>query len=70
MKLNSERIDQAFGLLALHFDQADAPKTRLVICGGASLIAAKVVFRTTKDVDIVAFRTEAGALVAPVPLPD
>jgi len=70
MKLNVTRIDQALTLLATNLDLASTPKISLVVCVGASLIASRVVSRTTKDVDIVAFRDEAGQLTAPVPLPD
>lgn len=70
MKLNADRIDRALTLLATNLDLASTPKVCLVVCGGASLIAHRVVSRTTKDVDIVAFRDETGQLTAPVPLPD
>lgn len=70
MKLNAILLEQALGMLSSHLDLARTPTVRLVICGGASLIAAGIVSRTTKDVDIVALRTADGTLVAPVPLPD
>jgi hypothetical protein len=58
MRFNATRLDDAFGLLAKHLELAKAPQISVVVCGGASLIATKVVARTTKDVDIVAFRSE------------
>ncbi|HVM50886.1 MAG TPA: hypothetical protein VMU04_22855 [Candidatus Acidoferrum sp.] len=70
MKFNAVRVEQALGMLSNHLDLAGTPTVRLVICGGASLIAAGIVSRTTKDVDIVALRTADGTLVAPVPLPE
>jgi hypothetical protein len=70
MKPNSTRLDQALTMLAGNMDLADSPIIQLVVCGGASLIATKVVARTTKDVDIVAFRSVNGELIAPVPLPE
>lgn len=70
MKLNVESLEQALKLLATNLEIANAPKACLVVCGGASLIATHVVTRSTKDVDIVAFRDEAGHLVEPVPLQD
>ena len=70
MKLNAANLEDAFTLLANHLERNNAPKTALVICGGASLLAAKVVTRATKDVDIVAFRSESGQILAPVPMPD
>jgi hypothetical protein len=70
MKLNAARLEQALGLLAGTLGLASTPEIRLVVCGGASLIATEIVSRTTKDVDIVAFRAMDGTLVAPVPLPE
>lgn len=57
-------------MLAGNMDLANTPEIHLVICGGASLIATKIISRTTKDIDIVAFRTMDGTLIAPVPLPE
>jgi hypothetical protein len=56
-------------MLAGHLKLANTPEIRLVVCGGAALLATKVVSRTTKDVDIVALRSVDGTLAAPVPLP-
>jgi hypothetical protein len=70
MKLNATLLQQALELLAGNMDLANTPEIRPVVCGGASLIATEVVSRTTKDVDVVAFRGADGTLVAPVPLPD
>jgi hypothetical protein len=70
MKLNATLLQQALELLAGNMDLANTPEIRLVVCGGASLIATEVVSRTTKDVDVVAFRGADGTLVAPVPLSD
>lgn len=69
MKLNATRIEQALSLLAARLELSDAPAVRLVVCGGASLIATGVVSRVTKDVDVVALRTAEAELVAPVPMP-
>ena len=57
-------------MLASQMDLANTPLVRLVVCGGASLIATKVISRSTKDVDIVALRSMDGSLIAPVPLPE
>ena len=70
MKLNASRLEQALGMLASQMDLANTPPVRLVVCGGASLIATKVISRSTKDVDIVALRSMDGILIAPVPLPE
>jgi len=69
MKLNATRLEQALGLLSGHLDLASTPEVRLVVCGGAALIATGIVSRTTKDMDIVALRMADGNLAAPVPLP-
>jgi hypothetical protein len=42
---------------------------RVVICGGAALIATGLRSRTTHDADVVALVNPAGELVSPVPLP-
>ena len=69
MKLNANRIEQALRILAGQLALSDSPAVRLVVCGGASLIATGVVSRVTKDVDVVALLSGEGALVAPVPMP-
>ena len=56
MKLSATTLEQALRMLGGNLDFANTPEICLVVCGGASLIAAKVVTRTTKDVDIIAFR--------------
>lgn len=45
-----------------------SPPYRLVICGGSALIAARLVQRATKDVDILALRDDNGNLIEPAPL--
>jgi hypothetical protein len=50
MKLNATRLEQALKMLAGNLDLANTPGIRLVVCGGASLIATGIVARTTKDV--------------------
>jgi hypothetical protein len=70
MKLNTATLEQALEMLGGNMDLANTPGIGLVVCGGASLIATKVLSRATKDVDIVAFRTREGTLIAPVPLPE
>src|SRR4051812_27912556 len=42
---------------------------RLVICGGAALVATGLRSRTTHDADVVALINAAGELVSPEPLP-
>ncbi len=52
--LNNQGIDQALRLLDGRLVQAGAPPVNLVVCGGAALIMAGLLSRTTRDVDIVA----------------
>lgn len=70
MKLNATRIEQALRLVAGQMELASSPAARLVVCGGASLIATGVLSRVTKDVDVVALRSGSGELMAPVPMPE
>jgi hypothetical protein len=70
MKLNATRIEQALRLVAGQMELASSPAARLVVCGGASLIATGVLSRVTKDVDVVALRSGSGELLAPVPMPE
>lgn len=39
-------------MLAGNLDLAQTPEIRLVVCGGASLIATHIVSRATKETDI------------------
>ncbi len=63
-------LNEAFKLLNERLDLNDAPRFNLVICGGTSLIATRLVERTTKDVDVVALIDEHGVLVDPEPMPE
>jgi hypothetical protein len=63
-------LETAFQLLNGRLTLNDAPPARLVICGGAALIATGLLSRTTRDVDIVALIDSSGRLAEPAPLPD
>lgn len=62
-------FDAAFKLLDFELTRAGAPAYKLVICGGSALIAAHLVTRTTKDVDILALCDDNLNLIDPEPLP-
>lgn len=69
-QLNAQGLDEVFRLLDGRLTRAGAPPVHLVVCGGAALIAAGLLSRTTRDVDVVALLDERQCLIAPVPLPD
>jgi len=69
-QLNPKTIDLALGQLGEHLAHAGPHRYELVICGGAALISCALVQRlTTRDVDIVALKSNAG-LISPDPLPE
>ncbi len=69
MEINNESLEKALKLLALRLQQNNAPSYNLIVCGGSALIAANLISRATKDVDIVALGDEAMNLIDPEPLP-
>jgi hypothetical protein len=68
-KVFLESSDEALRLLNGRLALAGAPHFNLVVCGGTALIAANLISRTTKDIDIVALMDDDGALLDPDPLP-
>ena len=64
-----ENFDQALQLLNGRLSLAGAPRFNLVVCGGTALLAAGLVLRTTRDVDVVALMDDQGVLLDPAPLP-
>jgi hypothetical protein len=70
VQLTSRQIESALGLLGERLALAHAGPYRLVVCGGAALIACSLTSRqTTKDVDVVALIDGEGRIVSPDPLP-
>lgn len=67
---NDTKLDEVLGLLEGRLRRNGAKPVRLVICGGAALIATGLLIRTTRDVDVVAFLDCAGQLIPPVPWPE
>ena len=70
MNIGSEELDKALRLLGGHLRLQGASPVRLVVCGGAALLARGFQSRTTQDVDILAFMDDERHLVAPTPLPE
>ena len=68
-QIDTKMLDQALSLVAKRLELDGAAPIRLVVCGGASLIATNLVLRTTRDVDIVALADADGKLLNPAPLP-
>lgn len=67
---NTGDLEKALSLLGGHLDLVGAAPTRLVVCGGAALLARNLRDRATQDVDVFALMDELGSLVAPTPLPE
>jgi len=67
--LTKESVERSFKLLADRLELKQAEPLRMVICGGAALIATGLRLRTTNDADVVALMNEAGELIDPEPLP-
>lgn len=62
-------LDDALSLLGHSLQSTGKPPVELVVCGGSALIAANLIHRTTKDVDILALHGASG-FIDPDPLPD
>lgn len=69
-KLDKASIDQALTLLGERLEQTAIGSITLLVCGGASLIATRMVSRqVTKDIDVVAFVRPGGVLDKAKPFP-
>lgn len=68
--LDDKLLYKALSLLGEYLNRWETEPYRLVICGGAALIARSLVYRTTQDVDIVALLGEGDKLISPDPLPE
>jgi len=69
-ELDHNVIDQALGLLDEILVEQQFGRFSLVVCGGAALIATRMVPRnTTRDVDVLALLDSCSALANPDPLP-
>jgi hypothetical protein len=67
---DSDQIETSLRLLGERLAMDHCGPFRLVVCGGAALIACSLVARqTTKDIDIVALIDGDGHVVSPDPLP-
>jgi len=65
-----DQLENALTLLGERLHLAGLPSQEIVICGGTSLIARGFVSRATKDVDILARRTEGTEFVSARELPE
>jgi hypothetical protein len=68
--LDDKLLYKALSFLGEYLNRWETEPYRLVICGGAALIACSLVDRTTQDVDIVALLGEGCKLISPDPLPE
>ena len=70
-KLDQDYIDQAFLRLGERLDQTAIAPIAMLVCGGASLIATRMVSRqVTKDIDVVAFVSANDVLGKAKPFPE
>jgi hypothetical protein len=67
--IDHESLDRALGLLGDLMRVRHHPPIHLVVCGGSTLIALRLVTRTTQDVDVLA-TLEDGQLHCARPLPE
>ena len=69
-KLAKDTLEQALALLGGIRDRApEAHSISLVVCGGSALIATGLVTRTTKDVDVLEWLDDTGAIAEISTLP-
>lgn len=69
MSGSSDGFADAMKLLNGRLKLAGASGFNLVICGGSALVAAGLLSRATRDVDVVALADDSGNLIDPEPLP-
>lgn len=68
--LNRTSIDRVLGLLGERLEQTAIPPITMLVCGGASLIATRMVSRLmTKDIDVLAFVRDDAVLDKAKPFP-
>jgi uncharacterized nucleotidyltransferase DUF6036 len=67
---NIDILYKALSLLENRMKAEGLSPVELVVCGGSALIAAELVSRTTKDVDIVTMVDEKRNFIDPDPLPE
>jgi hypothetical protein len=70
MPLSPQNLDQALLLLGELLAARKTADYDLVVCGGAALLAAKIVSRSTHDVDVLARKDRDGEVFRAHPLPD
>lgn len=71
MESDTVEWDGALALLGEVLESRHAAPCRLIVCGGAALRAERIVSRVTKDVDVLATRSEIdGEIATAWPLPE
>ncbi len=68
-ELTKDIINKTLKLLNDRMELNGTSPIKIVVCGGSALIAANLVNRVTKDIDIVALMNKKAQLIEPVPLP-
>jgi hypothetical protein len=66
--MTPKELESTLTLLAQVLQSKGEPY-RIVVCGGAALVGLSLLSRATRDVDILALRTDEGMLISPDPLP-
>lgn len=69
MEINSQRLTKLFHLVGRIMDEEKTPDIRIVVSGGAALMAQGIISRSTFDVDVFARREFEGDLTTAFPLP-
>lgn len=66
---SKEAVDQVLGALGEELSRLDGAPVDLLVCGGSALQALGLVYRTTKDVDVLAIIDANDLLITAKPLP-
>lgn len=68
--IDSTILERSLTLLGALLSKSSSPEISLIVCGGSSLVANRLVSRTTKDVDIIAFLDENKQIIKAEPFPE
>lgn len=68
--IEREKLNSLLQLMGDLMDKEKTPSLRIVVSGGAALIAKEIVVRSTHDIDVFAQREWEGDLVPGHPLPE
>lgn len=70
VRIGPETLDRALNLLAELLELENTTLLQIVVCGGSALIGAGLINRTTRDIDVLAFLSPEGTLIAANPFPE